>query len=89
MACLRVLMGRPFGDFLIVMMFTCSVGLLRSEKEVRAHSRNSKAEASPKSLHQNPCYIFIDYMNGTTEFRCLFPNCGRPYQRKGSLRIMW
>ena len=38
-ACLRVLMGRPFGDFLVVMMFTCSVGLLRSEKEVRAHSR--------------------------------------------------
>jgi hypothetical protein len=38
--------GSSFDDFLVVMMFTCSVGLLRSEKEVRAHSRKSKAEAS-------------------------------------------
>ena len=25
-------------------------------------------------------------MNDTTEFRCLFPKCGRPYQFKASLK---
>jgi hypothetical protein len=60
-----VLMGRPFGDFLVVMMFTCFVGLLRSEKEVRAHTRKSSVSqiASPKSL------LHIYYINDTTKFR--------------------